>query len=108
MISPDLLLSVANVGVAAVVLPTVWHGFKRRVSSIPLGTSLGRVFFLSLMGVGFALAGLVVATIMILFNISIWAVLALQNKMYHRKTWNHDEAMAEYKRGVLDGKRNNC
>ena len=88
MVSPDLLVSVANVGLAIVVIPTVWHGFTHKVCSIPLRTSVGRVAFLSLMGAGFASAGMVDSAVTVVFNIAMWSTLAAQNLMYARQTVN--------------------
>lgn len=86
----DILIALANVGLAAVVAPTVYNGWRRKICSIPLTTSLGRVVFLTVMGGAFALDSLWFSTAFIVGNISIWTALAIQNRMYAHHTVNRN------------------
>lgn len=84
----DMLIAVANLGLAAAVIPTVLEGQRRKICSIPLRTSLGRVFFLSLMGVAFMMDSLWFSTACIAGNIGIWTTLAVQHFQYFHQTAN--------------------
>ena len=86
---PDLLIALGNVGVALAVLPKVVHQYRNKVCATPLLTSLGRVAFLLVMGVGFALDGLWLATGFLSGNIAIWLTIAVQNKLYALNTVNN-------------------
>jgi len=85
----DILIAVANLGLAAAVIPTVLEGYRRKICSIPLRTSLGRVFFLGVMGVAFVLDSLWFSTACIAGNISIWTALAVQHFQYFHLTVNN-------------------
>lgn len=82
----DILIAVGNVGVAAAVLPKVWHQYRRKVCVTPLLTSLGRVAFLLVMGTGFILDELWLATGFLTGNIAIWLTIAVQNRLYAHQT----------------------
>ncbi len=82
----DILIATGNVGVALAVLPKVWHQYRNKVCATPLLTSLGRVAFLLVMGTGFILDDLWLATAFLTGNIAIWLTIALQNKLYAHQT----------------------
>lgn len=89
----DILVATGNVGVALAVLPKVWHQYRQKVCATPLLTSLGRVAFLLVMGAGFALDGLWLATGFLTGNIAIWLTIAVQNKLYAHKTVSNGGAV---------------
>ena len=82
----DIFIAVGNVGVAMAVLPKVWHQYRNKVCATPLLTSLGRVAFLLVMGTGFILDDLWLATAFLTGNIAIWLTIALQNRLYAHQT----------------------
>ncbi len=75
LFSPDIIIAVANLGLAAVFYPLVVRNQRRRYCHIPLTTSVPKALLLVLLCVGLVAANLPMAAAVCWLDIICWLIL---------------------------------
>ena len=74
----DILIALANAGLAVVFFPTVYHNIRAKTCGIPLTTSVPRTALISLLCGTYLAMGLWLAGSVLFVDIGCWLILITQ------------------------------
>ena len=80
----DILIALANAGLAVVFFPTVWRNVRAGSCGIPLTTSIPRTALIALLCGTYLAMGLWLAGTVLFVDIGCWLVLIRQRRCHGR------------------------
>jgi len=84
MIWQDIVLTAAGVIFSISLIPLVWHGFRDKVGPITYKTSVPTALGLLVTGFTYWTLELVFSATMVLISGTLWLLLVIQRKLYHK------------------------
>ncbi len=78
----DLTVMISGFIFCGALIPTIWHQFRVRASTIPVSTSLPTAVALAALLPAYASLGLVIGTSVLAFNTLLWLVVMAQRVLY--------------------------
>ncbi len=81
----DLIIAAVQATLTLDMLPTVWHQWRAKASTVPLTSSLPTAVGLAILGLVFFSTGLYLATGTVLVGSVMWAVVAAQRVLYNEQ-----------------------
>jgi len=82
MIWQDLVIAVVNILFSYALIPQVYHGFKKRKSTVVLQTSIIMTIGLYVMAFAFFTLKLYFSTVLAIITGTMWFLLLIQNLIY--------------------------
>jgi small-conductance mechanosensitive channel len=101
----DLIIALAGIIFTVGLLPTVWHQWKVRQSTVPWSTSLVTALALVCLVVAYATLQLWLALITISANLFLWLIIAVQRWGYTKTHVLVESRAARRRRHKADWKR---
>lgn len=78
----DLTVMVSGFIFCGALIPTIWHQFQVRASTVPVSTSLTTAAALAVLLPVYASLGLWIGTGVLTFNLLLWLVVMAQRVLY--------------------------
>jgi len=76
----DLLIALANAGLAVIFFPTIWQNIRSGTCGIPLTTSIPRTALIALLCVTYLSMGLYLAGAVLFIDIACWLLIIKQRR----------------------------
>ena len=81
----DFIIAAVSVMMTADMLPTIWHQFRAKASTVPLTSSVPTSIGLGILGLVFFATGLYLATGTMLIGSMMWIAVSFQRIWYNRR-----------------------